>query len=163
MRFTCSQDRFDLAKIIRAADKLGISEYDFFHLAFRRWTGREPDVHMLEKIFVDYMFQQTVPLWVRHLVREVRARDTEGRLNPVELGAMKYRKRQSPPQHGRLCVGAMAAAMVLYVIALTEISYDPETSAPMPCYGGPGFKVISEMAYSISGKDPPLCRTRKNR
>ncbi len=163
MLFKCSQDRSDLAKVIRAADKLGIAEYDFFHLAFRRWTGREPDPHRLEKIFVDYMFRQTVPHWVRHLMREVSARTIEGRLNTVEFGAMKYRKRQSPPRHGRLCVGAMAAAMVLYTIALTGISYDPQTSTPMPCSGGPGFKVFSDMAYSISGKKPPPCRTRKVR
>ena len=163
MRFKCSQDRSDLAKVIRAADKLGITEYDFFHLAFRRWTGREPNVRMLEKNFVDYMFRQTMPHWVRHFVREVNTCSAEGRLNPIELGAMKYRKRQSPPRHGRLCVGAMAAAMVLYTIALMEISYDSGNSAPMPCYGGPGFKVLSEMAYSISGKKPPPCRIQKDR
>ena len=163
MRFKCSQDRSDLAQVIRAADKLGITEYDFFHLAFQHWTGREPNVCMLENTFAIYMFQQTAPHWVRHLTREVKARDAEGRLGPVELGAMKFRKRQSTPRHGRLCVGAMAAAMVLYTIALMDISYDRETSAPMPCYGGPGFKVFSEMAYSISGREPPPCRTRKDR
>jgi Arc/MetJ family transcription regulator len=163
MRVACSQDRSDLAKVIRAADKLGITEYDFFHLAFRRWTGREPDTRVLENTYVEYMFRQTVPHWVRHLEREVKARASEGRLNPVEFGAMKFRNRQSPPRHGRLYVGAMATAMVLYTIALMEISYDPGNSQPMPCYGGPGFKVFSEMAYSISGKKPPICRNRKDR
>jgi len=43
------------------------------------------------------------------------------------------------------------------------VTYDPETSAPMPCYGGPGFKVISEMAYAVAGKRPPPCETVKER
>ena len=81
MLFKCSQDRSDLAKVIRAADKLGITEYDFFHLAFRRWTGHEPDVRMLEKNFVDYMFRQIVPHWVRHYARRIIALDEQGQLD----------------------------------------------------------------------------------
>ena len=118
---------------------------------------------MLENVFVTYMFQQTVPHWVRHLAREVNSRATEGRLNAVELEVMKYRKRQPLPRHGRLCLGAMAAAMVLYTFALTNISYDPQTSAPIPCYAGPGFKIFSEVAYFISGQEPSPCRSAKDR
>jgi len=163
MRIDCSKTRSDLGRVIRAAEALGITEYDFFRLAFRRWSGREAEARALENIFVVYMFQQSVPHWVRHLAREVNTRTAEGRLNAAGLGAMKYRKLPPVPRHGRLCVGAMAAAMVLYTIALMDISHDPGISGPMPCYGGPGFKVFSEMAYSVSGKKPPPCPTATDR
>lgn len=163
MRPNRSQTRSDLGRVIRAAEALGLTEYDFFRFAYKCWTGCEPDARMLENVFVTYMFQQTVPHWVRHLAREVNSRATEGRLNAVELEVMKYRKRQPLPRHGRLCLGAMAAAMVLYTFALTNISYDPQTSAPIPCYAGPGFKIFSEVAYFISGQEPSPCRSAKDR
>ena len=55
----------------------------------------------------------------------------------------------------------MGAMMVLYCVALLDISYDPQTSAPMPCYGGPRFKVIAEMAHAIAGKELPHCENFK--
>jgi len=163
MRAHRSQARSDLGRVIRAAEALGITEFDFFRLAYRRWSGDEPEPRMLESTFAVYMFQQTVPHWVRHLAREVNVRAARGRLDAVAREAMKYRKRLPPPRNGRFCVGAVAVGMVLYTIALMDISYDPATSAPMPCDGGPGLRVFSEMAYSVSGQKPPLCESLKDR
>ncbi len=163
MNAICPREPSDIDNVINAAGVLSISEYDFFRLAFRRWSGHEPENKALEHIFVDYMFHQTVPHWVRHLARDVSARIMEGRLDLVEIGALKYHHRPPLPRHGRRCVGLVVAATVLYSVALMGVTYDPETSAPMPCYGGPGFKVISEMAYAVSGKRPPSCETVKER
>ncbi|MBC8337622.1 MAG: hypothetical protein H8E39_02930 [Alphaproteobacteria bacterium] len=163
MRAHRSQARSDLGRVIRAAEALGITEFDFFRLAYRRWSGQEPGPRMLESTFAVYMFQQTVPHWVRHLAREVNARAARGRLDTVAHEAMKYRKRLPPPRNGRLCVGAVVVGVLLYTIALMDISYGPGTSAPMPCYGGPGLKFFSEMAYSVSGQKPPSCEFRKDR
>ena len=163
MNLICSRESSDLGDVIRSAEALNISEYDFFRLAFRRWSGREPEDKALERLFVDYMFYQTVPHWVRHLTRDVNARVMEGRLDLAEIGALDYRHRPPLPRHGRRCVGLLVAATVLYSVALMSVTYDPETSAPMPCYGGPGFKVISEMAYAVIGKRSPSCETLKER
>ena len=59
-------------------------------------------------------------------------------------------------------MGLMGAMMVLYCVALLDISYDPQTSAPMPCYGGPGFEVIAEMTYAVAGKELANCENFKN-
>ena len=142
----------DFAAAMKAAEALGVSEYDFFRLAFRRWSGREANEKVLERYFVAYMFHQNVPVWVRHFSRDVLSRDATGKLNAAELGALKYRHHPPPHRNGPLYIGLMGAMMVLYCVALLDISYDPQTSAPMPCYGGTGFKVIAEMADAVAGK-----------
>ncbi len=152
-----------LDDVIKAAEALGISEYDFFRLSFRRWSGHEPDDEKLEQVFVAYMFHQTVPPWVRHLVREISAREAEGRLDIRAFGAEQYKRRRPPHRHGRLYVGIMAVMTVFYCVALLDISYDPGTSAPMPCYSGPGFKVISDMAHTVTGREPPVCEPAGDR
>ena len=149
--------------IIKAAEALRISEYDFFRLSFQRWSGREPDEKKLEQAFVAYMFHQIVPPWVRHLAREVLALEAEGRLNIWTFGAQKYRHRLPPSRHGGFYIAIMAAITALYCVALLDISYDPETSAPMPCYGGQGFRIISDIAHAVSGKEPPPCEPVKDR
>lgn len=149
----------DCIAVIDAASALGIREIDLFRLAHRRWFGREIVPAALERAFAGYMFRNLVPTWVRHFCRAVLARDAMGRLDPAEFGATGYWRQLPVPRHGRLYVGLTAAAVVLYCVALLEISYDPRTSAPMPCYGGPGFKVFSSMAHSISGKTPSRCRS----
>ncbi len=150
-------DPSDCGAVVTAVEALGIREYDFFRLAFRRWSGREPDGKALERAFVAYMFHQSVPACVRHLSRHVLARAAEGRLNGAELGALKYTRPPPPPRHGRFYVGITAALVVLYCVALLNVSYDPGTSAPMACYGGPGFRFISDLAHAVSGKEPPSC------
>lgn len=147
----------DFSAVMKAAEALGISEYDFFRLAFRRWWGKEADEKKLERIYVAYMFQQTVPTWVRHLTRDVTAQTADGKLDAAKFGALKYKRRLPPPRHGGLYMGLVAALTVLYCVALLDISYDPGTSAPMPCNGGPGFKIISDLAHAVSGKKPPSC------
>lgn len=152
----------DFAAAMEAAEALGVSEYDFFRLAFRRWSGREAEEKALERFFVAYMFQQNVPVWVRHFSRDVLSRDAAGKLDAAELGALKYRRHPPPHRNGPLYIGLMGAMMVLYCVALLDISYDPQTSAPMPCNSGPGFKVIAGMAYAVSGKELPNCENFKN-
>ncbi len=147
----------DFGAVMKAAEALGVSEYDFFRLAFRRWWGKEADEITLERIFVAYMFQQAVPTWVRHLTRDVISQTADGKLDAAKLGALKYKRRLPPSRHGGLYLGLMAALTVLYCVALLDISYDPGTSAPMPCYGRLGFKNISGMAHAVSGKQPPSC------
>ncbi|MCH7935762.1 MAG: hypothetical protein IH994_01560 [Proteobacteria bacterium] len=152
----------DFSAAMKAAETLGVSEYDFFRLAFRRWSGREADEKALERYFVAYMFHQDVPVWVRHFSRDVLSRDAAGKLDAAELGALKYRHHPPPHRNGPLYIGLMGAMMVLYCVALLDISYDPQTSAPMTCYGGPGFKVIAGMAYAVSGKEPTNCENFNN-
>ena len=151
----------DFSVVMKAAGALDVSEFDFFRLAYWRWSGREAEEKKLERVFVTYMFQQTVPAWVRHFSRDVLARDAAGKLDVAELGALKYQRRPQPHRHGAIYMGLMVAMTVFYCAALLDVSYDPQTSAPMPCYGGPGFKIISDIVYAVGGKAPPDCEASR--
>ena len=161
MNIIFSSESSDIGDIVNAAEALGISEYDFFCLAYHRWSGHEPVEKELEETFVSYMFHQTIPHWVRQFTRDVNTQAAAGTLDVAQFGALNYRHRMPPHRHGGLFMGIMAALTVLYCVALLGITYDPETSAPMPCYGGPGFKTISSMAYAVSGRDAPACEYLK--
>jgi len=147
----------DIGDIVNAAEALGVSEYDFFRLAYRRWSGRDLGGEALERVFVAYMFHQTVPPWVRHFTRDVLAREAAGRLDAAEIGATRYRHRVPVARHGRLTVSLMAAATVLYCWGLLEISYQLDTTASYACDGGPGLRFVSDIAHGFSGKKPPPC------
>lgn len=147
----------DCKAVIDAAQALDVREVDFFRLAFRRWFGRDASPSVLERAFAAYMFCKIVPEWARHMTRVVLADDAAGRLDPARLGAMVYRRQPPPHRHGRLFVGLTLVAVLFYCVALLRISYDPQTSAPLPCYGGPGFKLWAEMAHAVSGKPLPEC------
>lgn len=61
-----------------AAARLRIPEFAFFHLAYRRWFGEPASDSLLEPLFVAYLYRGRVPLWVRHLARQVLAREGTG-------------------------------------------------------------------------------------
>ena len=88
----------DCGAVAAAAEALGIGEYDFFRLAFRRWSGREPDGKTLERTFVAYMFHQRVPPCVRHLGREVLQLKGSGTLRLGAFGIAAFERRQPLPR-----------------------------------------------------------------
>ena len=71
----------DLMLVSRAASLLDISEFELFRLAHERWRGRQPDERSLDHEFVEYMFRERVPCWVRHLAREICSAAAAGDLN----------------------------------------------------------------------------------
>ncbi len=147
----------DYRAVMDAAAALDVREIDFFRLAFRRWFGRDGSAPVLERAFAAYMFRKIVPSWARHFSRVVLADAAAGRLDAARLGAAAFRRPPPAPRHGRLYVGATLAVVLCYCVALLRISYDPGTSAPLPCYGGPGMKFAVEVAHAVSGKPLPKC------
>lgn len=156
MSFTETTADDDCKTLMDATAALDIREIDFFRLAFRRWHGRDIPAPDLERAFAAYMFRNVVPSWARHFSRIVLVAAAAGRLNPAELGAPKF-AYQPPPRHGRLYVGVTLAVLVFYCVALTRIGYDPQTSAPLPCYGGPGLTFVAGLAHAVGGTPPPKC------
>ena len=61
----------DGATVQDAAGQLDVSEFEIFRLAHRAWFGHDSDEKSLEHVFVAYMYYGKVPLWVRHLCRDV--------------------------------------------------------------------------------------------
>jgi hypothetical protein len=151
----------DCRAVTEAALALGIGEFDFFRLAYRRWFGRQPDEHLLEKAFAAYMFGQAVPTWVRHLGRQVIDRRRRGTLDAESFGAGRYRDRVARHPHGPvLFAGAIAIWLVLFAMLLGT-RYDPRTSPPSPpsrlCTGTTGSYFYESWANLLAGRPPPPC------
>ncbi len=145
-------------RALDAASALDLREIDFFRLAYRRWYGRDIPSRQLELAFADYMFHREVPIWVRHFSRQVFEREESGALDPLALGAGRYKRRvPPPPRYGKFAVALTIGVFVLYSFVLMDTSYHPQTSAPMYCQGGGGLKFFADMAHAISGKERPSC------
>ncbi len=115
-----------------AAAVLGLKEYDFVRLAYRRWFGRQPLDADLERTFARYMFHGAVPPWVTHLVRQVREAQAAGPLPAGAFGASAYRDRPARPRHGRLWVAGFAIAWFAVFLAILGARDETATAAPVP-------------------------------
>ena len=61
----------DAQAVLWSADILGKSEFEVFEAAYQAWYREVPDTNRLERIFADYMFDETVPFWVRQFTRDI--------------------------------------------------------------------------------------------
>lgn len=148
----------DCLAVAEAALALGLKEFDFFRLAYRRWFGRQPDEKLLEKAFAAYMFGRVVPTWVRHLSRQVVDHRRLGSLDAEALGAGRYRDRVTRHPKGPIVfAGVMAIWLVLFSMLLGT-RYHPVTSAlPPSCPGTTGAHFYEAWAHILAGKPVPPC------
>jgi hypothetical protein len=148
----------ECSAVAEAALALGLKEFDFFRLAYRRWFGRQPDEKLLEKDFAAYMFGRTVPTWVRHLGRQVIDQRRRGTLDAEAFGAGRYRDRVTRhPKGPMVFVGVMAIWLALFSMLLGT-SYDPVASAaPQSCPGITGAHFYEAWAHTLAGKPAPPC------
>lgn len=110
------------ASVELASSLLGLKEFDFFRLAYRRWFRSQPHPEILEKAFSDYMFSEHVPMWVNHQVREVLNQHAQGTLNPQYFGAAAYRDRYARHPQGPLYAGIVLAVSVVFFSIIVETS-----------------------------------------
>lgn len=108
----------DCQSVTSAATMLGLREFDYFRLAYRRWFGEQPYPERLERAFVDYMMQQRVPPWVRMLTWQVMDADRAGTLEPAAFGAERYRDRPRCPNWNSAHIAGVALACAAVVLAL---------------------------------------------
>ncbi len=106
--------------VMDAAAILHLREFDLFRAAWRNWFGRTPDDEALEPVFVDYLFHQRIPFWVRHFANRV-IRDAEaGKINRCELGVTHYPTQEPLPDLGSAYLAiAYVAVLVLYLLLIT--------------------------------------------
>lgn len=150
--------RADSRAVIMASTALGLREYDFFRLAYRRWFGQLPHETVLERAFSRYMLAQAVPPWARHLSREVLDRRRHGTLRADDFGAERFRDRPTRPRHGPLTFGAVMVVWLVLFGAILGTRYDPGTSAPTPlCATETGSPFYEAWARLIAGQPPPRC------
>jgi hypothetical protein len=84
----------DVQAVLDTAAMLDISEFEVFQMSFSDWHGHRAQPDSLESYFVAYMFQGTVPYWVRQFTRKVHKLAEQGRLASSGLAP---RDDESPP------------------------------------------------------------------
>ena len=108
----------EIQSVLNAAALLDITEYDLFQLAYARWHGKSASVRVLEPYFVAYMFNEVVPLWVRHFSRLVERLSSAGQLDRRALGVTRLPRTQEMVRRGvRFAVAIVTVMGVLIVFA----------------------------------------------
>lgn len=98
-------------EIRAAAEATGLSEFDLFRAAYRHWYNADPDTRALEARFAAYLFEGTVPPFVRHYARLVR----DGRAGGAETRGL--RRREPPVQPDALFIAVLLVlTLVVYLL-----------------------------------------------
>lgn len=76
----------DVWQVLRTASLLSVGEFRVFEIAYRDWYGESGDEQLIESHFTPYMFNDLVPVWVRHFCKKVLKLDNEDSLDPSDFG-----------------------------------------------------------------------------
>lgn len=76
----------DVWSVLRAASLLSVGEFRVFEIAYEQWYGEAGDEKHIERHFTSYMFNDIVPVWVRHFCKRVMELDRENALDPADFG-----------------------------------------------------------------------------
>ena len=147
----------DRGAAVEAAEALGIREYDFFRLALRRWSGREPEDKAVERVFVAYMFDQGVPAYVRHLTRQVLQLRDSSILDPGAFGIDDFERRQPLPRLGGFSWRLAAAAIGVILLMSLDTTYARDRSIPLGCPGATGSVFFDRLAGMFKGDADRTC------
>jgi hypothetical protein len=109
----------DLDRVMIASRLLQISEFNFFGLAYSCWYGQEIQEHSLEYIFAEYMFEDKIPHWVRHLARTILSRQEQGTLDPEDFNIVRPKPSQKLKYYGIGYTIMLAIIMVVFCILIT--------------------------------------------
>lgn len=108
----------DIDSVLTASALLDITEWDFFNLAYNRWHGQPAAEGIMEPIFAAYMFNDVVPLWVRHFARLVERLYQRGVLDRRALGVDRLPSSAQMVSRGmRYSVAIVAIITALIVLA----------------------------------------------
>lgn len=109
----------DLERVMVASRLLQITEFNFFGLAYSCWYGQEIHERSLEYIFAEYMFEDKIPHWVRHLARTVLSRDEQGTLDPEEYDIVRPKPSRRLKYYGVGYTIMLTVIVVVFCILIT--------------------------------------------
>lgn len=137
MRTQRTELRADERSVLEATALLDITEWELFHLAYRRWHGHSVNDAMMEPIFVAYMFRRVVPLWVRHFARLVEQLSARGELDRNRLGVNYLpgsRQMVSRGMRYSVTIGLLIIALVVFAEFMSQFLQLGERCMFPPCY-----------------------------
>ena len=129
--------RPDERSVLTAAALLDITEYDLFHLAYRRWHGRPATDALIEPFFIAYMFERIVPLWVRHFSRLVEQLSDRNELDARQLGVTLIPESRHMVSRGMrysVAIGLVIVALVVFAEFMAQFLELGERCMFPPCY-----------------------------
>lgn len=110
--------RSDTTETALSAALMQISEFRYFHLAHKQWFGSSLPDRIMEKIFMSYLLEDTVPYWVRHLTRKVLALHAQGKLDPGDFGIVKPQGSPELMLSGITYTILMAVVLVVFCVLI---------------------------------------------
>ncbi|MFQ5785281.1 MAG: hypothetical protein ACE5H8_10715 [Alphaproteobacteria bacterium] len=122
----------DVQAVLDVSALLGIPEFRLFDIAYRFWYGEGADEKTIERYFIPYMFQDVVPLWVRHFTHHVRSLGRQGRLDKTAFGIQRRVATSESVQRGRVYALTLLTVLVVLLL-LAELAADQFCLFP-PCY-----------------------------
>lgn len=129
--------RPDIRCVLEAAALLDITEFDLFHLAYRRWHGQRASDEDIEPHFVDYMFKRIVPVWVRHFSRLVERLHLRGELDANQLGVKLLPRSRHMVSRGMrytVTIGLVMMALIIFAEFAAQLLRLSERCMFPPCY-----------------------------
>ncbi len=106
----------DLQGIGYASGLLDVSEFRFFQIAYTQWYGQDILESQLEYVFADYMFESSIPHWVRHFTRKIIDSFNKEALDPINFNIAR-------PQTTKKLRSAGIRYTILLLILLVGFCY----------------------------------------
>jgi len=144
--------------VMDAAALLDIREFDLFVLAYRRRFDRDPLPDRIEGIFVEYMFNQKAPAYVRQFAREAATAAAEGRLDPTAFG-IAPKPAAAPDERRPLVVWGVLGLTVAFCWLIIVTPFDTGRGGRFFCDRSAGSAFVGTVARAFSERaDPFRCR-----
>lgn len=120
----------DVWVVLKASSALSVGEFRVFQIAYKEWFGKEADEDWIERYFVQYMFNDIVPPWVRHFAKRVLVLDANDELDANQFGIV----RPGPATDAQKWRGIEAFAWVIgSLVTLILIAEMAGRFAELPC------------------------------
>ncbi len=125
----------DLHDVLATSGILEITEFDLFHIAYKRWFGKDAEDNAIEPFFKNYMFHEIVPFWVREFTRLVLQLDRDGALDPRAFGIQpkRFSKRMAARGLRMLLISILVVSTLIILAELAQQMTGLSCFFP-PCY-----------------------------
>jgi len=125
----------DETGVLRTAALLDATEFRVFELTYHEWHGIDLDTDQIEVHFVTYMFNGTVPIWVRQFTRKtLQYADKQG-INVDDFGEPS----SASPSIGKGLRFLFVAVGIVTLLIIVAGSSDYLSSVAQECYFPPCY------------------------
>ncbi len=104
----------DVWGVLSSASLLSIGEFRVFEIAYEQWYGEAGDEKHIEKHFTSYMFNDIVPVWVRHFCKKIVKLDDEDALDPAEFGVVHGAATMEQRNRGLEFIAALMFILIAF-------------------------------------------------